>query len=179
MIENAGRIYRFTKDERANTPATPNGGFVFEDVGDAVFDPTFRRVPEGIGKGTISRGERPTVFKSNTEDKCYLFIDEFGGRGYVLFETTDLDSGRWTASTGYQRPPRPRHGTVLPVTGLESDRLAATPPRVCTQTLTGRMREALRLSSGVTCLRDADVRGHVTVSGGASLVVDGGAFAAV
>jgi hypothetical protein len=29
MLEHDGRIYRFTKDERANTPAAPNGKFVF------------------------------------------------------------------------------------------------------------------------------------------------------
>jgi hypothetical protein len=176
MIEHAGRIYRFTKDERANTPATPNGKFVFEDVGDSVFDPAFRRVTEGIGKGTIARGEGPTVFKSNTEERWYLFIDEFGGRGYVPFETTDLDSGVWTVASNYQLPSRPRHGTVLPVTSLESDRLAATAPRVCTQTITGRVRGSLDLSSGLTCLQRAEVRGSVRVSGGASLVVDGGSI---
>jgi hypothetical protein len=174
MIEHAGRVFRFTKDERANTPATPNGKFVFQDVGDSVFDPSFRLITEGIGKGTIARGEGPTVFKSNTEDKWYLFIDEFGGRGYVPFETTDLDSGVWTLSADYELPARPRHGTVLPVTQLESDRLAATPPRVCTRTLTGRVRGTLNVASGVTCLDDADVHGRVAVSGGASLVVNGG-----
>jgi hypothetical protein len=174
MIEHDGRIYRFTKDERANTPATPNGKFVFEDVGDSVFDSSFQRVTEGIGKGVISRGEGPTVFKSNTEEKWYLFIDEFGGRGYVPFETTDLDSGQWTLSPDYQLPSRPRHGTVLPVTQLETDRLAVTPPRVCTRTVTGHVAGSLEVSSGVTCLQEADVDGRVTVSGGASLVVNGG-----
>ena len=28
------------------------------------------------------------MFKSNTENKWYMLIDEFGGRGYVPFETT-------------------------------------------------------------------------------------------
>jgi hypothetical protein len=136
MIEHAGRVYRFTKDERANTPATPNGKFVFQDVGDSVFDPSFRLITEGIGKGTISRGEGPTVFKSNTEDKWYLFIDEFGGRGYVPFETTDLDSGVWTVSADYELPARPRHGTVLPVTQLESD----ASPRLRRGSAPGRSR---------------------------------------
>jgi hypothetical protein len=63
------------------------------------------------------------VFKSNTEDRWYQFIDEYGGRGYVPFETTDLASGRWTASSSYSLPSSPRHGTVLPVTAAEYERL--------------------------------------------------------
>ncbi|NUT48623.1 MAG: glycosyl hydrolase family 43, partial [Saccharothrix sp.] len=70
----------------------------------------------------------PTVFKSNTEDRWYLFIDEFGGRGYVPFETTDLASGRWTLAANYELPSRPRHGTVLPVTKAELDRVRAAFP---------------------------------------------------
>lgn len=139
-----------------------------------MFDQTFDLIREGIGKGTIRRGEGPTVFKSNTEDRWYLFIDEFGGRGYVPFETTDLDSGQWAPSQNYQLPSRPRHGTVLPATRLELDRLALTAPRTCTETLTGRVNGPLDVSAWVVCLDRADVRDGVTVSGGASLVVTGG-----
>lgn len=63
------------------------------------------------------------MFKSNTEEKWYMFIDEFGGRNYVPFETTDLDSGKWTQSTSYQLPPEAKHGSVLPLTQAEYDRL--------------------------------------------------------
>src|SRR5690606_7101065 len=56
----------------------------------------------------------------------YLFIDEFGGRGYVPFESTSLDAAEWTMSTDYEMPSRPRHGTVLPVTQAEYDRLLKT-----------------------------------------------------
>ncbi|CAM5689884.1 hypothetical protein SHIRM173S_06929 [Streptomyces hirsutus] len=76
----------------------------------------------------MSRGEGPTVFKSNTEEKWYLFIDEYGGRGYLPFEATDLASGRRTPSTGYRLPASPRHGTVIPVTRAEYDRLLAAYP---------------------------------------------------
>ncbi|KAJ1311028.1 hypothetical protein OPQ81_009534 [Rhizoctonia solani] len=85
---------------------------------------SFSLIKEGIGKGSISRGEGPTVFKSNTEsNKWYMFIDEFGGRGYVPFETTNIASGAWTLSTGYSLPSRPRHGSVIPITEAERQRL--------------------------------------------------------
>ena len=69
-------------------------------------------------------GEGPTIFESNTEEKWYLFVDEWSGRGYVPFETTDLDSGEWSVSSDYNLPESPRHGTVMPITQEEHDRLA-------------------------------------------------------
>ncbi|UOQ48444.1 Ig-like domain-containing protein [Gracilibacillus caseinilyticus] len=129
MIEDAGKIYRFTKDERGNDPENaPNGKFILQESGDSVLDPNFELITEGIGKGTISQGEGPAIFKSNTEDKWYLFIDEFGGRGYIPFETTDLASGEWRISEEYDLPDSPRHGTVLPVTQEEYDALLENIP---------------------------------------------------
>ncbi|WP_179232703.1 immunoglobulin-like domain-containing protein [Paenibacillus rigui] len=130
MTGYGGQIFRITKDERSNTTSTPNGKFVFEEKGASIFDPNFTMVKEGIGKGSISQGEGPTIFKSNTENKWYLFIDEFGGRGYVPFETTDLSAGNWTLSSNYSLPSRPRHGTVLPVTQAEYDELLVQVPAV-------------------------------------------------
>lgn len=128
MIEHEGKIYRFTKDERGyNATTSPNGKFIFQEVGNSVLG-EFTMIKEGIGKGSISQGEGPTIFKSNREDKWYLFIDEFGGRGYVPFETTDLSSGEWKISENYELPSRPRHGTVLPITASEYERLSNSLP---------------------------------------------------
>ncbi|MFJ3306340.1 family 43 glycosylhydrolase [Streptomyces sp. NPDC086549] len=123
MIQHDGTYYRLSKDERNNTSSTPDSKFIFEEKSDSILAPSWDAVAEGIGKGTMSAAEGPLVFKSNTEEKWYAFLDEFGGRGYIPFETTDLDSGNWTPSTGYDLPARPRHGTVLPVTQAEYDRL--------------------------------------------------------
>ncbi|MFF7445466.1 MULTISPECIES: family 43 glycosylhydrolase [unclassified Streptomyces] len=123
MIQHDGTYYRLSKDERNNTSSTPNSKFIFEEKSHSILDPSWTAVAEGIGKGAMSAAEGPLVFKSNTEDKWYAFLDEFGGRGYIPFETTDLDSGTWTPSTGYDLPSKPRHGTVLPVTQAEYDRL--------------------------------------------------------
>ena len=133
VIENNGELYRFTKDERNNTSSTPCSKFIVEEKSTELRSTDWDFVAECIGKATddnpgIRQGEGPTIFKSNTEEKWYLFIDEFGGRGYVPFESTDLDSGKWKISEDYQLPSRPRHGTVLPVTQAELDRLKAPPP---------------------------------------------------
>lgn len=125
MIEHDGQYYRFTKDERNNTSTTPCSKFIIEQKSAELRSQNYDFVADCIGKGSISQGEGPLVFKSNTEEKWYLFVDEFGGRGYIPFETTDLASGKWTLSTNYSLPSRPRHGTVLPVTQAEYDRMLA------------------------------------------------------
>ncbi|MBT2439170.1 glycoside hydrolase family 43 protein [Streptomyces sp. ISL-36] len=130
VIKHEDTYYRFTKDERNNTSSTPCSKFILAERSTQLLDENWDFVADCIGKGNattpgISRGEGPTVFKSNTEEKWYLFIDEFGGRGYVPFETTDLASGTWTISPDYALVPSPRHGTVLPITRTEMDALRA------------------------------------------------------
>ncbi len=119
MIRHNGKIYRFTKDERDNNASSPYGKMVFQEVGDSIFDPDFKLIKEGVGG--MKWVEGPTIFKSNTEERWYLFVDEFGGRGYVPLTTTDLDSGEWTLAESYELPSSPRHGTVIPITKSEYD----------------------------------------------------------
>ncbi|WP_338894697.1 family 43 glycosylhydrolase [Streptomyces sp. TG1A-60] len=126
VIQHDGTYFRLSKDERNNTSSTPNSKFIFEEKSDSLRNLSWDAVAEGIGKGEMSAAEGPLVFKSNTEEKWYAFLDEFGGRGYIPFETTDLASGQWTPSSDYDLPAKPRHGTVLPVTQAEYDRLLKT-----------------------------------------------------
>ncbi|NUT96542.1 MAG: family 43 glycosylhydrolase [Saccharothrix sp.] len=133
VIKDGDTYYRFTKDERNNTSSTPCSKFILAEKSTDLRSTDYDFVADCIGKATatspgVGQGEGPTVFKSNTEDKWYLFIDEFGGRGYVPFETTDLASGKWTMSPSFALPSRPRHGTVLPVTRAELDRVRAAFP---------------------------------------------------
>ncbi|WP_327314209.1 family 43 glycosylhydrolase [Streptomyces sp. NBC_01235] len=128
VVKYKDSYYRYTKDERDPSSSSPCSKFITGEKSTSLTSTKYDFVSDCIGSGSISRGEGPTVFKSNTEEKWYLFIDEYGARGYVPFETTDLDSGRWTMSTDYQLPASPRHGTVLPVTQKEYDRLLAAYP---------------------------------------------------
>ncbi|GHH03743.1 family 43 glycosylhydrolase [Streptomyces lanatus] len=128
VVKHEDTYYRYTKDERDPSSSSPCSKFITAEKSTSLTDTSYDFVADCVGSGAMERGEGPTVFKSNTEDKWYLFIDEYGGRGYVPFETTDLDSGKWTPSTNYQLPASPRHGTVLPVTQREYDRLLAAYP---------------------------------------------------
>ncbi|KAJ8140099.1 hypothetical protein OY671_006704, partial [Metschnikowia pulcherrima] len=131
VTQHDGQYYRFTKDERNNTSSTPCSKFILAEKAAESRSTDYDFITDCIGKanslgGGINQGEGPTIFKSNTEEKWYLFIDEFGGRGYVPFESTSLDAAEWTMSTDYEMPSRPRHGTVLPVTQAEYDRSSRT-----------------------------------------------------
>jgi hypothetical protein len=74
--ESSGKFHRFSKDERAKSP---DGKFIFQERSSSLDGP-WESVKAGIGKGSISRGEGPTVVKSNTANKWHMFIDEFGGK---------------------------------------------------------------------------------------------------
>jgi hypothetical protein len=117
MIHANGKIYRFSKGEHSSA--------VFQESGDSFDDRSFTLICDQIGQEWMKRGEGPLVFKSNVEDKWYLFIDEYGFRGYIPLVTTDLDSGVWTMPEQYSLPTIPRHGSVLPVTSSEYERLLA------------------------------------------------------
>jgi sucrose-6-phosphate hydrolase SacC (GH32 family) len=127
VIEHDGIYYRFTKDERAATPDNPCGKFITGERSESLLATNYELIDDCIGRPGIVRGEGPTIFKSNSEERWYLFIDEFGGRGYVPFTTTDLDATaeQWTLAADYELPGRPRHGTVLPITAAEHARLVA------------------------------------------------------
>jgi hypothetical protein len=120
VIRVGSTYYRYTKEGRGGTACDQ---FITSHTSTNLRSTNWAFQRECIGQGTLSRGEGPLVFKSNTENRWYLFIDEFGGRGYVPFESTNPASGQWTPSSGYSLPPSPRHGTVLPVTQAEYDRL--------------------------------------------------------
>ncbi|NIK77099.1 hypothetical protein FHS15_002224 [Paenibacillus castaneae] len=112
MIEDRGTIYRINK-----------GHNVMQEAGVSFLDPSYTLINSTVEQPFMVRGEGPIIFKSNTEEKWYLFIDEYGLRGYIPLETTDLSSGVWSLPAQYDLPPCPRHGSVIPVTISEYERL--------------------------------------------------------
>ncbi|MDQ8734562.1 glycoside hydrolase family 43 protein [Paenibacillus sp. LHD-38] len=112
MIEAQGSVYRISKGQN-----------IMLESGSSFYDPSFKLINGSVEQPYLRQGEGPIIFKSNTEDKWYAFIDEYVDRGYIPLETTDLSSGIWSLPEHYSLPASPRHGSVIPVTKLEYDRL--------------------------------------------------------
>ncbi|MBD5785525.1 family 43 glycosylhydrolase [Cellulosimicrobium terreum] len=161
IVEDEGTYYRFTKDEAYMIPRLEKSTDLRSTDWDLVAEKIGYGQPNPWG-GTLTAGEGPTVFKSNTEEKWYLFVDQpsyHGGQGYLPLESTDLDSGVWT-SVDAHLPSSPRHGTVLPVTAAEHAALLAAygdePPApeldlavdVTPRCLAGKAYVAVRATNG-------------------------------
>lgn len=130
MLRHGGTYYRFTKDARVTDWSDPCGLFITQEKSTRLTGAQWELVAQCVGRGDlrhtgITEGEGPTVFRSNTEQKWYLLIDEFRGRGYVPFETSDPASGVWRHADGFRLPQGARHGSVLPVTRAELKRVRA------------------------------------------------------
>ena len=141
VIKEGDTYYRFTKDEGRNLTG-PNACLdIFEERSTslrAVTTTTTTSAPadqwsledtcigQQAGTGAV---EGPTVFKANEGDVngegYYLFVDEFGGRKYIPLFSTELGDGAdWTVPAQFSLPnPAPRHGTVLPITKAEQERM--------------------------------------------------------
>jgi hypothetical protein len=128
VIKEGDTYYRFTKDEARVSGCLDIMHEKSTDLLAVDLPATNPRnwslMANCIGKNAGTGGvEGPTVFKSNTEEKYYLFVDEFGGRGYIPLESTSLENPDWKLAGNYELPRAPRHGTVLPVTKAELERL--------------------------------------------------------
>ncbi|PJI95036.1 Ig-like domain repeat protein [Luteimicrobium subarcticum] len=145
VIKDGDEYYRFVKDEQYMIPREEKSTDLLATVSGSLptttSTPGWQLVTEKVGQGlanqwggTFSAGEGPTVFKANPgdvntngQDTWYLFMDQpsyHGGKGYVPFATTDLDAGTFTSmATQSDLPTSPRHGTVLPLTQAEYERV--------------------------------------------------------
>ncbi|RLK52425.1 glycoside hydrolase family 43 protein [Microbacterium telephonicum] len=128
VVKRGEWYHRFTKDER------PDLMQVFHERSRDLLLPThasigsaWELVGEQLGSEHLTHAEGPIVVPSISDDRWYLLLDwppYGGGTGYVLFETDDLDAGRWERVEP-ALPPRFRHGAVIPITADEDRRLRA------------------------------------------------------
>ncbi len=123
-----GKYYRFTKDEKFKS--------ITMEVGESVTG-EWRDVP-GFTLAKLKGFEGPACFMlepaahGKPATWC-LLLDAFAkGLGYQPFIATNLASGDFQRAQGFCFPFRFRHGSVLPLTGEEYNRLKtkyAAPPR--------------------------------------------------
>ncbi|MFJ4160045.1 family 43 glycosylhydrolase [Microbacterium testaceum] len=133
VIKANGVYQRFTKDEGAGTTGCSD---IIQESSAVLTAPLdqWKLVTSCIGKKAGTQAvEGPSIFKSNpgdvNGDKYYLFVDEYGGRGYIPLATTDIANPDWKVPASYRLPGSPRHGTVMPVTQAELTALRANLPQ--------------------------------------------------
>ncbi|MBW3092767.1 glycoside hydrolase family 43 protein [Bifidobacterium sp. 82T10] len=127
-------------DGKADDGASDGGWeLVRENVGVGL--PNGEKAEDGSPK-LFTHGEGPCIFPANPDDvngyRWFLFIDQpsyhDGPNHYIGFATQDLgDPDGWVPVSGKLREGlpvgpdggKPRHGTVMPITAAERDRLIA------------------------------------------------------
>ncbi|GAB3535622.1 hypothetical protein GCM10027403_13600 [Arthrobacter tecti] len=126
FLERDGVTYRFTKDERPQSAGALMGKHIFEEASrDGMLADNFTLVAEGVGSAHLAQGEGPIAVNSPDGQKSYLIIDEFGGRGYVAFQSEDPGTGAWEPVADARLPEGARHGSLLPITSAERSALLA------------------------------------------------------
>jgi beta-xylosidase len=186
VIKSGDTYHRFTKDEGGSGTGCSD---IIQETSTELRAPldSWTIVDSCIGRDAgTSAVEGPTAFAANpgdvNGDKFYLFVDEYGGRGYIPLETDDIANPDWTVASDYDLPTSPRHGTVLPVTAAELDLLQKsldTSPEPVPANEDGEIvRYDFAGSTGETLADvsgnglDASVRGGAAFSDGA-LTLDG------
>ena len=140
VVKDGDTYYRVIKDEASMTPrqerSTDLRATVTGTLPTTTSSPGWQLVRERVGVGqpnpwggTFTQGEGPTIFRDNeVPGRWYMLIDQpsyHGGRGYLALRTDDIASGVWTSVPGAELPSSPRHGTVIPVSQAELDRMRA------------------------------------------------------
>ncbi len=113
IIEEDGVFYRFSKDETNKN--------VILERSDALYGEF-----TSVDNFSIPQCEGPTCFKFNSEDKWCLLVDFYGGDGYAAYTSDDIASGVFTRDDSYNSPYTFRHGTVIPITMEEYNRIKET-----------------------------------------------------
>ncbi|MCJ1699380.1 Ig-like domain-containing protein [Rathayibacter festucae] len=152
IAKDGDTYYRFTKDEASMTLreekstdllATVSGSLPGTsgpaDEWTLVKERVASGLPNGEPNGTFTSGEGPNVFPANEGDvnglDWFLFIDQpdyhAGPNHYIPFGTDDLAADAWQPLGAKLRENlpqnsdggKPRHGTVIPVTRAEYQRM--------------------------------------------------------
>ncbi|HYO25348.1 MAG TPA: glycoside hydrolase family 43 protein [Lacipirellulaceae bacterium] len=124
IVRDDRKYYRFTKDEKFKA--------ITQETSDALAGPWTDVADFSLAKMTGFEG--PTCFRmvdaqNGEPGKWCLLLDHYArGEGYKPFVTDDLASGNFAAAPGIKFPFKLRHGSVLPVSVEELERIEAAFP---------------------------------------------------
>ncbi|WP_416353650.1 glycoside hydrolase family 43 protein [Agrilactobacillus fermenti] len=116
IFSSGTNYYQFTKNETTKQVFETRLTQLINKKRQAI--PSHRLVQEKNVEG-------PTVYKLYHQHKWLLLLDHYDQKGYQAFSTSNLNSGQFTPihSKSYHLPIGARHGTVIPITKIEYQRL--------------------------------------------------------
>ena len=116
IIDHEGTYYRFTKNEAKSSITMQECTSLSGDWKDVA----------NYNLGSMTGYEGPTIYKLNGKNEWCLLLDYFSkSKGYKPFVTTDITKGEFTADSDFSFDGTYRHGTVMPITQAEYNRLTA------------------------------------------------------
>lgn len=122
IIRDQGTYYRFSKNETVKT--------IIMETSTHLLGPWQEKADFSLAK--MAGYEGPTCFLleaagSGKSPTWCLLLDYYSkGAGYQPFLSHDLNGGQFTPDKTFSFPFRFRHGTVMPITAAEYERLTAT-----------------------------------------------------
>jgi hypothetical protein len=124
IVRENGKYYRFSKDEQYKA--------ITMEVSTNLMGPWNDATNFSMAKIRGYEGPECYQIKPAANGKpatwC-LILDQYSkGTGYQPFETDDLSSGKFTPGEGFNFPFRFRHGSVVPISEEERDRIKAAYP---------------------------------------------------
>ncbi|RHA44293.1 immunoglobulin-like domain-containing protein, partial [Cellulomonas rhizosphaerae] len=178
VLKDGDTYYRFTKDEAAASGCTDIIQERSTDLLATSPSSAWSLQANCIGKNAGTGGvEGPTIFKANPGDVngsgFYLFVDEYGGRGYIPLKSPSLANPAWTLPASWDLPTHPRHGTVANVSASEWNQLTGAAPAAVTSSVSLALSES-SVELGSTVHADVtvaasdggEVAGDVTITAG-------------
>ncbi len=120
ILKEGDTYYRFTRNF-ANAVVDMEYSTSLEND---TFKPVVTYSLNGVDGMTIGGFEGPTAFKMHDEEKWCLLLDKCGAdAGYRPFVTEDISTGRFISAPEFKFDINFRHGTVIPITDDEYERL--------------------------------------------------------
>lgn len=124
IVSDKGIYYRFTKNESRSSVTMMRASSL-----DGPWTDVDTYTINGAAGSTVTGYEGPTVYKLNGSDRMCLLLDFYSkGQGYKPFTTADITTGVFTSASDFTFDATYRHGTVIPITRAEYERLAAAYP---------------------------------------------------
>lgn len=122
FLEWDGELSRFSADSLTPEPGSKSQ-FVRQDREASLLSAAAQTVHLDLGRGYQQRAEGPAPFAGVRDPFAYLLLDEFELRGYQLYRSPSPHRGDWRHVPATKLPPKARHGSVIPLTAREHNRL--------------------------------------------------------